>query len=198
VLSILSLAEEMNCTRLRRHCLRWLRETYGAWQRRSGEGAPPSPQLAGSAPEVACAAAVASLSGFDALSAALKDDVAWHVGLPARAFHATVAEMSDAAAAAATSTPGALRVAHAVAGEDVGTSALTEGDAVAIVGMRARTDLNGKLGTLLSYHEEKSRWACRMDDDGERVMIRPANVIRLSSLEAPVVAWWEQGEQAVG
>ena len=58
---------------------------------------------------------------------------------------------------------------------------LAPGDRVWLGGLRTRVDLNGVPGRLLAFVPGKGRWSVRVDDDGEHVLVAPANLERRCS-----------------
>ena len=54
---------------------------------------------------------------------------------------------------------------------------LVRGQRAQIIGLSGRADLNGKFGTLLGLVADTGRWGMRIEDSGECVRLKPANII---------------------
>lgn len=203
VCDILALSEELHCERLTTFCLEWLREQLGAWRRRGAlahavatpgdsEGsfltriAKAAAEVGGTAalaPEAVHALTIARINGFERLDDDVRRRVAWAVGIPAEAFRGTPTEIEAAAETAAR-------------------RGLVAGAPVHICNLKGRTDLNGRVGTLVEPLPT-GRWKCRVsspaasaegrgddvDDEHKRrdeiVQIKPECFMNLAAM-----VWW--------
>merc|ERR1712039_466080 len=52
---------------------------------------------------------------------------------------------------------------------------------VRLVGLQESPNLNGTLGTLLHFNDEKERWLVRLNEDASNVLVRPANMELVTS-----------------
>ena len=61
---------------------------------------------------------------------------------------------------------------------------LQERDGITLHGLSSRPDLNGRTGTLVRWHDERQRWAVKLDESVEIIYIKPENL----SLQNPEAA----------
>jgi len=83
----------------------------------------------------------------------------------------------------------AIQLAHCRAVRRKSQGSIAGGQAVKLVGLQSRKDLNGEMGLTLRFIESSGRWLVRLPN-GEGKQLKPLNLLPLSGSHGQVYAFW--------